>query len=118
RGRSFDTQDSPDSTPAVLINQRLAEKYWPGQDAIGKRLKVGPVDSQNAWLTVVGVVGEVRQTGLYEQKLEFYVPYMQERRSFMAPRDLVIRTKADSAVIAAGVRQAVWKVDKDQPVSN
>jgi putative ABC transport system permease protein len=118
RGRSFDTQDSPDSTPAVLVNRRLAERYWPGQDAIGKRLKVGPVDSQNAWLTVVGVVGDVRQTGLYEQKLEFYVPYMQERRSFMAPRDLVIRTKADPGVIAAGVRQAVWKVDKDQPVSN
>lgn len=118
RGRYFDTQDSPDSTPAVLINRRLAEKYWPGQDAIGKRLKVGPVDSQNAWLTVMGVVGDVRQTGLYEQKLEFYVPYMQERRSFMAPRDLVIRTKADPGMIAAGVRQAVWKVDKDQPVSN
>ena len=69
----------------ILINRRLAEQYWPGEDPIGKRLKVGPADSPNAWLTVVGVVGDVRQTGLYEQKLEFYVPYMQERRSFMAP---------------------------------
>lgn len=118
RGRYFDTQDSADSSPATLVNRRLAEQYWPGQDPIGKRLKVGPTDSPNAWLTVVGVVGDVRQTGLYEQKLEFYVPYMQERRSFMAPRDLVVRTKADGAVIAAAVRQAVWKVDKDQPVSN
>jgi putative ABC transport system permease protein len=118
RGRFFEAHDSPDSTPVTVINRRLAERYWPGEDAIGKRLKVGPADSPNAWLTVVGVVGDVRQTGLYEQKLEFYVPYMQERRAFMAPRDLVVRTKADPGVIAAAVRQAVWAVDKDQPVSN
>ena len=118
RGRFFDTRDSADAQPAVLVNRRLAEQYWPGQDAIGKRLKVGALDSSNAWLTVVGVVGDVRQTGLTEQKLEFYVPYAQERRSFMAPRDLIVRTKSDPAVIAAGVRQAVWSVDKDQPVSN
>jgi putative ABC transport system permease protein len=118
RGRYFELHDSPESTPVVLINRRFAEQYWPAEDAIGKRLKVGPADSQNAWLTVVGVVGDVRQTGLYEQKLEFYVPYMQERRSFMAPRDLVVRTKAEPGVIAAAVRKAVWAVDKDQPVSN
>jgi putative ABC transport system permease protein len=118
RGRYFDVHDAPEVTPVTVINRRLAEQYWPGEDAIGKRLKVGPADSPNAWLTVVGVVGDVRQTGLYEQKLEFYVPYMQERRSFMAPRDLVVRTKADPAVIAGAVRKAVWSVDKDQPVSN
>ncbi len=118
RGRYFETRDSADTAPVALINRRLAEQYWPGEDAIGKRLKVGPADSPNSWLTVVGVVGDVRQTGLHEQKLEFYVPYMQERRSFMAPRDLVVRTKADTSVIAAAVRKAVWSVDKDQPVSN
>jgi putative ABC transport system permease protein len=118
RGRFFEAHDMPDVTPVTVIDRRLAERYWPGEDPIGKRLKVGPADSPNAWLTVVGVVGDVRQTGLYEQRLEFYVPYMQERRSFMAPRDLVVRTKADPALIAAAVRNAVWKVDKDQPVSN
>ena len=118
RGRYFEAQDSPETMPVVVIDRRLAEQYWPNEDAIGKRLKVGPADSPNAWLTVVGVVGDVRQTGLHEQKLEFYVPYMQERRLFMAPRDLVVRTKADPAVIAAAVRKAVWSVDKDQPVSN
>ena len=118
RGRYFETHDGPDSTPVVLINRRLAEQFWPGEEAIGKRLKVGPADSPNAWLTVAGVVGNVRQTGLYDQRLEFYVPYMQERRSFMAPRDLVVRTSVDPAVIAGAVRNAVWAVDKDQPVSN
>ena len=118
RGRFFDARDSAESQPAVLVNRRLAEQYWPGEDAIGKRLKVGPLDSPSAWLTVVGVVGDTRQTGLNEHKLEFYVPYAQERRSFMAPRDLVVRTKSDPASIASAVRRAVWSVDKDQPVSN
>ena len=117
-GRFFDSRDAADAQPAVLVNRRLADQYWPGEDAIGKRLKIGPLDSPNAWLTVVGVVGDVQQTGLYDQKLEFYVPYAQERRSFVAPRDLVVRTKSDPAVIARAVREAVWSVDKDQPVSN
>jgi putative ABC transport system permease protein len=118
RGRLLDTHDSPDSQPVILINQRLAEQYWPNEDPMGKRLKIGPVDSPNQWLTVVGIVNNVRQTGLYEQKHEIYVPYAQERRVFMAPRDLVVSTKGDVASVVGAVRQAVWAVDKDQPISN
>jgi putative ABC transport system permease protein len=118
RGRFFDAHDTFTSQPVMLVNRRLAEQFWPGEDPIGKRLKIGPLDAPGPWLTVVGVVGDVRQTGLYEQKLEFYVPYAQERRSFMAPRDLVVRTQRDATSLAAAVREAVWAVDKDQPVSN
>ena len=118
RGRFLDPHDSPDTQPAIVINQRLAEQYWPNEEPIGKRLKIGPVDSPNQWLTVVGIVNNVRQSGLYEQKHEIYVPYAQERRVFMAPRDLVVSTKADPASVVGAVRQAVWSVDKDQPVSN
>jgi ABC-type antimicrobial peptide transport system permease subunit len=65
------------------------------------------------------VVGDVRQTGLYGEQLpELYAPYAQERRSWMSPRDLVVRTKRDAASLAGAVREAVWQVDKDQPVSN
>jgi ABC-type antimicrobial peptide transport system permease subunit len=67
----------------------------------------------------VGVVGDVRQAGFYgEQLFELYVPYTQERRPWVAPRDLVVRTKGDAVSMAAAVRQAIWAVDKDQPVSN
>jgi len=118
RGRLLDAHDTPDSQPVLLINQRLADQYWPHEDPIGKRLKIGPVDSPNQWLTVAGVVNNVRQTGLYEQKLEIYVPYAQERRVFMSPRDLVVSTKADAASVVGAVRQAVWSVDKDQPISD
>ncbi|HKY44745.1 MAG TPA: ABC transporter permease [Pyrinomonadaceae bacterium] len=119
RGRFFDSRDSADAQPVVLVNRRFAEEYWPGEDPTGKRLKIGPVDSPNAWLTVAGVVGDVRQTGLYgDIRRDLYVPYAQDRRAFMAPRDLVLRTKGDAASVAASVRQAVWSVDKDQPVTN
>jgi len=118
RGRFFEAHDSADSQKVVLVNRRLAQQFWPNEDPIGKRLKVGPVDSPNQWLTIAGVVGDVRQTSIYDQKMEFYVPYAQEYRAFMAPRDLVLRTKGDAASLAGAVRQAVWAVDKDQPVSN
>lgn len=119
RGRVFDTRDSADSTPVFLINRRLADQFWPREDPTGKRLKIGPADSPNPWVTIVGVVGDVRQTGLYgEQLAELYAPYAQERRSWMSPQNLVVRTNRDAASLAGAVREAVWKVDKDQPVSD
>lgn len=119
RGRFFDSRDSKDSQPVMVVNRRLAEQFWPGEDPTGKRLKIGPPDSQNPWAVIVGVVGDVRQQGLYgEQKPELYVPYAQEWRMWMAPKDLVVRTTGDPNALAAAVREAVWAVDKDQPVSN
>ncbi len=119
RGRVFDTRDTAAATPVFVINRRLAEQYWPGEDPTGKRLKIGPVDGPNQWATVIGVVGDVRQAGLYgEQLAELYAPYAQERRSWMSPRDLVVRTNGHAAALAGAVREAVWQVDKDQPVSN
>jgi predicted permease len=119
RGRIFDSRDTADSPAVIVVNRRLAENFWPGEDPTGKRLKIGPVDSRNPWAVVAGVVGDVRQGGLYgEQNFELYVPYAQEWRGFVAPRDLVVRTTGDAASLAGAVRQAVWAVDKDQPISD
>jgi putative ABC transport system permease protein len=119
RGRVFDSRDTAETPPVIIVNRRLAEQFWPGEDPTGKRLKIGPADSQNPWATVAGVVGDVRQSGFYgDQNFELYVPYAQERRGFVAPRDLVVRTSGDAASLAGVVRQAVWSVDKDQPISN
>ena len=119
RGRFFEAHDNADSQPVIMISQRLAEQYWPSQDPTGKRLKIGPLDSPNPWLTIVGVVGDVRQAGLYgDPRMDLYAPYAQERRGFVAPRNLVLRTKGDATAVAGAVRQAVWAVDKDQPISH
>jgi putative ABC transport system permease protein len=118
-GRFFDAHDTPDSLPVAVVNRQLAEHFWPGEDPVGKRLKVGPADSPNPWATVIGVVGDVRQNGFYgEQQFELYSVFAQERRSWLAPRDLVVRTSGDAASVAGAVRQAVWAVDKDQPISH
>ncbi len=119
RGRFFDAHDTADALPVTIVSHRLAAQYWPNEDPIGKRIKIGPLDSPNAWLTVAGVVGDVHQGELYgDPRMDLYVPYAQERRGFVAPRDLVLRTKGDAASVAGAVREAVWVVDKDQPVSN
>ena len=119
RGRSFDPYDAADSPAVVVVNRRMAEHFWPNEDPMGKRLKIGPLDSPNPWATVVGIVGDVRQTGLYgDQEFEMYAPYSQDRRGFVAPRDLVVRSNTDVARLIASVRQSVWAVDKDQPISN
>jgi predicted permease len=119
QGRTFDVHDDSKAPAVVVINRRMANQFWPGTDPIGRRLKIGPVDSPSPWATVIGVVSDVRQGGLYEDPgFEWYAAYAQERRGFVAPRDLVVRTKANSQAIAAAVRKAVWEVDKDQPVSS
>ena len=54
RGRFFDSRDAKDSPPVMVVNRRLAEQFWPGEDPTGKRLKIGPVDSPNPWAVVIG----------------------------------------------------------------
>ena len=63
RGRQFDQRDGPDAPLAVIINEKMARLHWPNQDPLGHRIKIGAVDT-SPWLTIVGVVGDVRQMGL------------------------------------------------------
>ena len=119
RGRGFTDQDWEGTSPVVVIDRILAERFWPGEDAVGKRLKLGESDSSQPWQTVVGVVGNVRQIQLSaELKPEIYVSYHQEGSIFAAPRDLVVRTAGDPEALTATVRSQVWEVDPDQPVSD
>ncbi|MDQ3805394.1 MAG: ABC transporter permease, partial [Acidobacteriota bacterium] len=120
RGRAFAESDTAEAPRVMVVSRAMAERHWPGEDAVGKRLKVGPPDSPNPWATIVGVVGDVRHGELSnEMEPEMYAPYAQEWRGFTSPRDLVVRTSAgDPLSLAAAVREAVWSVDKEQPVSN
>jgi putative ABC transport system permease protein len=103
----------------VVINRTMAERFWPNQEALGKRFKIGSSDSPNPWLMIVGVVGDVRQTSLDQVlKPEMYVSHLQDRRFFAIPRDLVARTAGDPLAVAATVRAEIWKLDKDLPLFN
>jgi len=116
-GRQLNDHDTENSPSAVVISETMAHRYWPGEDAVGKRLSVGPVTSDADWIQVVGVVKDVRQFELNrEPRPQMYLSYRQA--DFFWPEDLVVKTDVDPASMAATVRKAVWDVDKDQPVSN
>jgi predicted permease len=111
RGRYFTEHDGPKSAHVLIVSESLAKKYWPGQDALGKRLKWGPPESIDPWLTVVGVVGDVKQGPLETAAdAHTYEPYAQ----LGAPLSLriAVRGQGDSAGLAAGVRAAVWSLDR------
>ncbi len=119
-GRYFEESDNERSTPSAIVNETMARQYWPGEDALGKRFKLGDPNSPAPWITIVGVVADVRQMGMdVPVKAEMYLPYRQmTTHSFFAPRDLVIRASVDPMSVVASARRAVHAVDPDQPVSN
>ncbi|HZE69971.1 MAG TPA: ABC transporter permease [Pyrinomonadaceae bacterium] len=118
RGRYFDDSDQPQSTPVAIINETFARQYWPNEDPLGKRFKLGVPKAP--WVTVVGIVNDVRQMGMDDPvKAEMYFPYRQITSHFgYAPRDLIVRTSGDPMSLVAAVRQQVHLVDPDQPISN
>ena len=117
RGRQVTEQDTETTPNVVVISETMARRYWPGEDAVGKRIAAGRVTSPEDWIQVVGVVKDVRQFELNaEPKPQMYLSYRQA--GFFEPRDLVVKTDVDPSSLAATVRKAVWEIDKDQPVSN
>jgi predicted permease len=109
-GRYFTELDGPKSTPVLIVSESLAKKYWPGQDALSKRLKWGPPESTDPWLTVVGVVGDVKQGPLETAAdAHTYEPYAQ----LGAPLSLrvAVRGQGDPAGLASEVRDVVRDLD-------
>jgi putative ABC transport system permease protein len=119
KGRSFDAQDTPGSAPVIVISKTMAERYWPGEDPIGKRIKMGYADSNDPWASVIGVVADARHVDLRNVIEPFmYSTYQQMGSlSFLPPQDLAVRTAGDPLSLAAAARREVWAVDRDLPVS-
>ncbi|MCC6202983.1 MAG: ABC transporter permease [Gammaproteobacteria bacterium] len=117
RGRLIDARDVRGAPPVVVINEALARNEWPGEDPIGQRVLLGVSDGEA--MTVVGVVGDVRQMGLdLAAEPEIYVPFHQVTTPFMWPRQLIVRTSGAPEALAPAVRRAIWEEDPDQPISN
>jgi putative ABC transport system permease protein len=120
QGRFFDDHDGAQAQPVAIINETMERQFWQGENALGKRFKLGSTDSQNPWVMVVGIVGDIKEMGLEAPaKAEMFFPYQQLPRMFWnMPRDLALRTTGDPMGVAAAAAQAVWSVDPAQPVSN
>jgi predicted permease len=119
RGRFFDERDEAEAAPVVIVSETLAKKYFAGVDPIGRHLKDGgperPAGPTNPWMTVVGVVGDVKYSGLDSApEPAFYMPYRQNpwRGQFV-----VVRTASDPRTLLNGVRAAVASLDKAVPVA-
>ena len=114
RGRLLDAHDIAGGPVAVLVNESFARRKFPDQDAVGQHLRIGP--NEGPWATVVGVVGDVKQTSLALGPAEAaYITTAQWRYADRAMW-LVVRASGDAAALAHDIRSTVWSVDKDQPV--
>jgi putative ABC transport system permease protein len=111
-GRIYTAQDGEKSAPVILINQTMARALWPNESAIGKRIRVDGPD----WRTIVGVVGDVRQSGLAQPvRYEIYFAHPQSPyMSLMQNMTLVVRASSDPASMISDIRRAAQSVDPMQ----
>ena len=78
RGRFFNDADNTDAPLVIIVNQAFANKFWPNEDALGKRIVMGSMSADPKWITIVGIVGDIRHFGLdIDPKPEMYVPFAQ-----------------------------------------
>ncbi|HEX7779812.1 MAG TPA: ADOP family duplicated permease, partial [Vicinamibacterales bacterium] len=110
RGRSFTEGDREGAMNVAIVSEDVAARTWPGEDPIGQRLKMGGPDSQEPWLTVVGVAGPTRYRELAKARATLYLPAKQ----FLdVARMLVVRSTASPTQIASQAREHVRALDPD-----
>jgi predicted permease len=127
KGREFNEGDTQSSLPVAMVNERFADKFWPGENPIGKRIRLDLPHGSDArelarapWRTVVGVLGNVQQYGQDARPDPFlYEPFTQSTASTPATyRELVVRSAVGLASVADDLRKAVARVDPDQALSS
>jgi putative ABC transport system permease protein len=115
QGRFFTAADKAEAPYVVLINQALAERYWPNEQPIGKRIKIY-TGKDRAWATIVGIVGSVHHKGL-DQPLTpiYYLPFAQLPYSSMI---LTLRSTQDPLSLTSAIRREVQAIDPNQPIAH
>jgi predicted permease len=111
-GRFFNAEDIRGKTPVVIVDEFMAEQLWPGQDAVGKRIHL--VESEEPWLTVVGVVGRVKHESLdSDPRIAFYLAQTQYPVRAMT---LVLRSRREPSAFSQAIRQQLNAIDPDLPM--
>jgi predicted permease len=119
RGRVFRAAAASGTVREVLVNETLARRYWPGGDAVGGKIHPGGPGSPEPWLTVVGVFADARQSGLAEKvRPEIVFPYSGNPAPWYRSSTLLVRTRLDPLALAEAVKQRVWAVGPDVPVTH
>ena len=117
QGRGFNAIDKEGSPLVVIINQTLAERYFADESPIGKRFKIGGADRpRNPWLEIVGVVGDVKYSGLDARpEPAYYMPLSQDTWRAVY---LVVRGPINPTSLVPAIREKIWELDKDMPIAN
>lgn len=125
QGREFTPEDDDKSASVVIVNEAFARKFFPNQNALGRYIGLTPDGAPAAgassanppvWREVVGIAGDVNEyMGQTTWRPHVFVPFLQAPDASM---NFVVRLRANPAAFASSLRQAVWSVDKDQPVEN
>ncbi|MEY2563629.1 MAG: putative transport system permease protein [Verrucomicrobiota bacterium] len=115
RGRLFQEGDGPDSPHVALVSQSLAKRFWPNEDAIGKQIEYGNMDGDLRLLTVVGIVGDVRDNGLdRDPRPTVYTDYSQ-RPATTAEFSIVVRGQGDAALLTSAMRREARALNPEMP---
>lgn len=114
RGRRFTDADDEGAPRVVLVSDALVRRFWPGLDPIGRRIHFGgAADTNEAWMSVIGVVGDVRRELEAAPRPEIYLPYSQASARSLS---IVLRTAGDPALLTPAARRTILSMDPDQPV--
>jgi predicted permease len=114
-GREFTEQDSQNAPGVIVINEAMAKQFWPDEDPIGKRIKIGTFTSDSPWLTIVGIAQDVKEGGLDRSPFPiFFRPYSQAAWPVMA---VVVRTASSPGAFINPIKQALARVEPDRAAS-
>ncbi|HMG05675.1 MAG TPA: ABC transporter permease [Chthoniobacterales bacterium] len=115
RGRLFQEGDGPDSPHVAVVSQSLAKRYWPNEDPIGKQIEYGNMDGDLRLLTIVGIVGDVRDNGLdRDPRPTVYTDYVQ-RPAATSEFSIVVRAQGDAAVLTSAMRREARALNPEMP---
>jgi predicted permease len=116
RGRLFTEHDTDENPRVTVVDERMARDLWPGEDAVGKRVRMGGLSATSPWITVIGIVGNIKQYTLdTDSRIAMYLADTQYPRRAM---NLVVRSHTSPALLTAAVRDAVRQLDTTLPIYN
>jgi predicted permease len=115
-GRLFNDLDTATSPRVAIIDEYFAQQFWPGGTAVGKRIRTGGLDSKDPWITIVGIVGQIKQDSLdANSRIAFYMPQSQYTTPAM---NVVLRSSVAPASLTRAIKAQVREVDQDLPIYN
>jgi putative ABC transport system permease protein len=116
KGRDFSESDGREASPVAIISEMAARRYWPNEDPLGRRIKRDSAKETAQWLTIVGIVSDVKQAWFDKEiRPQLYLPYLQAPQTTMS---FLLRTSSDPISLVTAARSQILAVDRDQPIED